>query len=165
MPVFYRCLVTWVLSLIVFPALAAAQSTSTSKLSAADAFTMCEGLLGHSRIVSEEQFHEIEALLRKEGFSQTARFTWRYKDSSGTVVVSGFPEGGTFFVQLIPAVAAPLGDAALAALINKALAVNVQSGDSLELLLTSQTSENQGYRVEVTEYLRFSLKGGAWLRT
>ena len=136
----------------------------TPPLPSADIYAMYVSFLGRSPI-GTDQFEEIKTVLHDDGFRQVSDDIWHYSDGDGIVAITTWPSILAYNVTFTSKKPAPFGDAALAALINRADSVFVQPGDSIQLLLSTHTRTEAGRSVELATYLSFELSGGNWWRT
>lgn len=117
-----------------------------------------------SPITSREEFMEYASLLRKNGFKADDE-NWTFDDPTGRLVISAFPDQGAVFVHYYPKTQTRIGDAALAALINRAESVRLMRGDSISLSLPDRRLSKEGKVGTASEELEFSLNGGTLLGT
>lgn len=134
------------------------------RLSASEMFGVYNSLFA-SVVVSELTVAQLSPSWAKEGLVSRGKDSWQLRDATGTFIMNFFPTQGSVFLTFIPSAPAKFGDASLAALLNKAIYVNITDADTLELTMTSEELSSDGSSGRKTERLSFSLLGGAWVRT
>ncbi len=129
---------------------------------ATDMFSAYAGTL-QSNPLSRAEFEE---LMRESGLAKISSLLWRHVDDAGNIVTILAGSNQKYYsVKLIPQRTAHFGDAALAALIDKAVLLSIDDGNSLEVLLPKRRYSRGNGTVEVQENLSFKLAGGLWWKT
>jgi hypothetical protein len=115
--------------------------------------------------ITKADFESLIPSLKEDGFTSPDKMMWKMSDKAGTVMIMALPERGSFWVHYFPSVPTPLGDAALAAMINKASSIEISDGDSMTLAVSHRTIVKESKKGEYSEYLTVNLRGGAWQET
>jgi hypothetical protein len=154
-PTFYR--VFFVIACFLSTLSAAA---AERKLTSAQEYDMWR--LMFSTPISKDEFDKsVIPLIRKNGFTSEDNMSWKMRDSTGSVLLVVYPEQGSFWIHYYPSMPTSIGDAALAAIINKAESLEISDGDSMTIAVSRQNSKTGS----CDQYLKFNLHGGAWQET
>jgi hypothetical protein len=112
-----------------------------------------------------KHFEILHDWIIKTGFRRLNETAWEYRGKDGRIVLMALLDQGYFEAELRPAAERQFGDASLAGLLNKALLVTVDDGDSIAVRISNVHLVSEGQSGELTESLSFRLAGGAWWRT
>jgi hypothetical protein len=127
-------------------------------------FTLVQMTVEQTPVTSDADFQPIRNALASYCF-QAESPGWSYSDTNAKVLVIAYPSSGAISILLLPHVERSLGDATLAALIDRARVVRASDGDAIDLELPSRPVAAHGRTGTITDRLGFRLYGGAWFRT
>jgi hypothetical protein len=160
-----RAAMLFVLPIMSIAFAAQAQQTSPCTISAPAVYQLVLLLAQTTPIRTDLDFRPLQRTLDLYCFKKTSNSSWVYASSSAQVFVTFRPNQRSISVSLLPGQPTHLGDAALAALINRATHITASEGDAIELELPSRPTLAKHVQGTVTETLGFRLNAGEWFST
>jgi hypothetical protein len=157
--------ILFIVHILTISVAARAQQVSPCTIPATAVFEVLLFQAQTTPLRTEVDFAPFQQTLDFYCFKKTSNISWTYTGAVGQVVVTSRPSQRSMSLVLLPSQPARLGDAALAALINRATHISTSDGDGIDLELPSRTTVAKGAEGKLTESLGFRLNGGEWFRT